>query len=339
METKGSAAMRNKILKLLREKAPEPVSGEELAKKLGISRTAIWKHIQVLKEEGYGIEAFTKKGYVLTSVPDKLLPSEIGEKLHTRFLGRHICYEESVVSSNEVLKKLAEQGAADGTVCVAEEQTGGKGRLRRGWFSPKGKGLWFSVLLKPTFLPQEAPKMTLLAAVAVVRAIREVCGVEAQIKWPNDVLLDGKKLVGILTEMSAEFGHINYLVCGTGINVCVPKEMVPEDLRASAVSIADVTGGKVDRVALLAKVLDYMELYYDEACKNGFGAIFDQWRKYSITLGKQVKVIAPDKTYVGTAMDIDDTGALQVRKEDGTVETVLAGDVSIRPAQGKGKYA
>lgn len=181
--------------------------------------------------------------------------------------------------------------------------------------------------------------MTLLAAVAVVQAIREVCGVEAQIKWPNDVLLEGKKLVGILTEMSAEFGHINYLVCGTGINVCVPKEMVPEDLRASAISIADVTGGKVDRVALLARVLDCMELYYQEACQNGFGAVFDQWRKYSITLGKQVKVIAPDKTYVGTAVDIDSMGALQVRKEDGTVETVLAGDVSIRPVRGKGKYA
>ena len=141
--------MRTEILNILRKKAPEPVSGEELAKQLGITRTAIWKHIQTLKKEGYGIEAFTKKGYVLTSVPDKLLPSEIMAHLHTRFVGRSICYEESVTSSNEVLKKLADKNAADGTVCVAEEQTGGKGRLARGWFSPKGKGLWFSLLLKP----------------------------------------------------------------------------------------------------------------------------------------------------------------------------------------------
>lgn len=331
--------MRNEILKILRDKAPEPVSGEELAKQLGITRTAIWKHIQTLKKEGYGIEAYTKKGYALTSVPDKLLPSEIMAHLHTRFVGRAICYEESVTSSNEVLKKLADKNAANGTVCVAEEQTGGKGRLARGWFSPKGKGLWFSLLLKPSFLPQEAPKMTLLSAVAVVRAIREVCQVEARIKWPNDVLLNGKKLVGILTEMSAEFGHINYLVVGIGINVCVPHDMVPEELRPAAISIADAAEGKVDRVALLAKVLDYLEYYYDIACREGFGPILDQWRDYSITLGKQVKVIAPDKTYVGTALDIDETGALQVKKEDGTVETVLAGDVSIRPAQGKGKYA
>ena len=331
--------MRTAILQILKEKSPEPVSGEELAKKLGITRTAIWKHIQALKKEGYQIEAYTKKGYVLTGVPDKLLPAEIGEHLHTEFIGRHIAYEETVVSSNEVLKKLAAQGAADGTVCVAEEQTGGKGRLRRGWFSPKYKGLWFSVLLKPTFLPQDAPQMTLLSAVAVVRAIRETCHVDAQIKWPNDVLLSGRKLVGILTEMSAEFGHINYLVVGIGINVCVPKEMVPEDLRESAVSIEDVTGSHVDRAALLGKVLDYMEEYYNVACEKGFAPIFEQWRQYSATLGKQVKVISPDKTYVGTAVDIDNTGALQVRKEDGTLETVLAGDVSIRPAQGKGKYA
>lgn len=331
--------MRTEILKILREKAPEPVSGEELAHTLGITRTAIWKHIQTLKKEGYGIEAYTKRGYVLTSIPDKMLPSEIAAQLHTRFLGHAICYQESVTSSNEVLKKLADKEAADGTLCVAEEQTGGKGRLSRGWFSPKGKGLWFSLLLKPTFLPQEAPKMTLLSAVAVVQAIREVCHVEAQIKWPNDVLLEGRKLVGILTEMSAEFGHINYLVVGIGINVCVPREMVPEDLRQAAISIADVTGQKVDRVALLAKVLEYMEQYYEIACREGFGPIFDQWRKFSITLGKQVKVIAPDKTYIGTALDIDDMGALQVKKEDGTVETVLAGDVSIRPAKGKGKYA
>ena len=201
--------MRNEILKILRDKAPEPVSGEELAKQLGITRTAIWKHIQTLKKEGYGIEAYTKKGYALTSVPDKLLPSEIMAHLHTRFVGRAICYEEK--------RHQFQRGA---------EKTGGQKRCRRhglrgrgtdrrqgpagpGWFSPKGKACGFSLLLKPSFLPQEAPKMTLLSAVAVVRAIREVCQVEARIKWPNDVLLNGKKLVGILTEMSAEFGHIN----------------------------------------------------------------------------------------------------------------------------------
>ena len=330
--------MRTKILQLLRERPSQPVSGQELADKLGITRTAVWKHIQNLKKMGYVIEAHTKKGYIFVSAPDKLLPEEIGQHLHTRFVGRHICYQDTVTSTNEVLKKLAYTGAEDGTLCVAEEQTGGKGRLSRGWFSPYGKGLWFSVLLKPSFLPQEAPKMTLLAAVAVVRAIRECCGVEAMIKWPNDVLLDGRKMVGILTEMSAEFGHINYLVVGIGINVCVPREMVPENLRDSAVSIADVAGHPIDRAALLGRVLDCMEEYYGTALREGFAPIFDKWREYSTTVGRMVKVISPDKTYIGTAVDIDPEGALLVRREDGSIERVLAGDVSIRPAHGTGKY-
>lgn len=330
--------MRTEILRILREKAPNPVSGQDLADSLGITRTAVWKHIQSLKKLGYQIEAFTKKGYVLTGAPDKLLPEEIGAVLHTKMIGRHICYQESVQSTNEILKKMAIAGAEDGTLCTAEEQTGGKGRLSRGWFSPYGKGLWFSLLLKPSFLPQEAPKMTLLSAVAVVRAIREVCDVKAEIKWPNDVLLEGKKLVGILTEMSAEFGHINYLVVGIGINVCVPREMVPENLRDSAISITDVSKKNFTRVELLGKVLDYMEEYYDIALKEGFGPILTQWRQYSATLGRMVKVISPDKTYTGKAVDIDKNGALLVKKHDGTVETVLAGDVSIRPAKGKGKY-
>lgn len=330
--------MRSEILNLLREKAPQPVSGQDLANHFGITRTAVWKHIQSLKKMGYGIEAYTKKGYVLVSVPNKLLPEEISRHLHTRFIGRNMAYEDVIPSTNDLLKKMALQGAPDGTVCVAEEQSVGKGRLARGWFSPYGKGLWFSLLLKPTFLPQEAPKMTLLAAVAVVRAVRELCGVKAEIKWPNDILLEGRKLVGILTEMSAEFGHINYLVVGIGINVCVPQSMVPEALRESAVSIDDVAEKTTDRVALLAKVLDHLETCYETVLKEGFGPILDEWRRYSVTLGRMVKVIAPDTTYTGKAEDIDEEGALLVRRENGHVERVLAGDVSIRPAQGKGKY-
>lgn len=331
--------MRTGLLSILKKNAPDPVSGEELAKTLGISRTAVWKQIQTLKKEGYTIEAITKKGYVLHGVPDKMLPAEIEEHLHTRFIGRHIHYYESVTSSNDVMKKLAMDGAEDGTVVVAEEQTGGHGRLQRGWFSPKYQGIWFSVLLKPPFLPQEGPKITLLSAVAVVRAIREICKVDAKIKWPNDVLLNGKKLVGILTEMNAEFGHINYLIPGIGINVNVPKDMVPEELRSFAISIADAAGHKINRVELFGKVLDYMEQYYDIACAKGFDPIIAEWRKYSTTLGQDVNVVAPDKTYSGKAVDIDSNGCLVVKRDDnGKLETVIAGDVSIRPAHGKGKY-
>lgn len=198
--------MRKKILAILRSSGSIPVSGERLAEKLELSRTAIWKHIQVLKQEGYVINAIAKKGYVLEGAPDKLFPSEIDAFLKTKWLGKQLTYKETVTSTNEVAKSLALAGAANGLVCVAEEQTGGHGRLSRGWFSPRGKGLWFSLVLTPPFLPEEAPKCTLLAAVAVVKAINKYKGVEASIKWPNDILLEGKKLVGILTEMNAEFG-------------------------------------------------------------------------------------------------------------------------------------
>lgn len=331
--------MRTEILNVMRKRAPEPVSGEELAKELGVSRTAIWKNIQVLKQEGYKIMAVTKKGYVLEGVPDKLLPAEIGQKLKTKWLGHELHYVETTDSTNIMCKTYANQGCANGTVCVAEEQTGGKGRLSRGWFSPRGKGLWFSVVLQPPFLPEEAPKCTLLAAVAVVKAVNSYKGVKAAIKWPNDILLEGKKLVGILTEMNAEFGHINYVVIGIGINVCVPKNLVPDELRDSAISLADKAEETIDRVELLAKVLANLEELYELVLKDGFQPILAMWRTYSTTLGKMVKVIAPDRTYVGKALDINEEGILLVQKVDGSIEEVLAGDVSIRPAQSKGgKY-
>ena len=331
--------MRTKILSILRENSPEPISGEELSTQFKISRTAIWKHIQILKKEGYAINALPKKGYVLVSVPDKLLPAEISAKLTTKWLGRQIHYEESVTSTNNVAKNLANAGCDNGVTCVAEEQSGGKGRLARGWFSPAGEGLWFSVILKPPFMPDEASKCTLLAAVAVVRSINEYAGVKAVIKWPNDILLEGKKLVGILTEMSAEFGHINYIIIGIGINVCVPKEKVPEELRESAISLADVSKEKVNRVELLASVLKNLEELYESVLVDGFAPILELWRQYSTTIGKEVKVVAPDMTYTGKAIDIDKDGLLIVDRGNGVIEKVVAGDVSIRPVQAqRSKY-
>lgn len=196
------------------------------------------------------------------------------------------------------------------------------------------------MVLKPPFMPQEASKCTLLAAVAVVKAVNKYQGVKASIKWPNDVLLDGKKLVGILTEMSAEFGKINYIVIGTGINVNVPKEIVPEELRATAVSLADVAREPISRVQLLADVLANMEALYEQVLQEDFKPVLEEWKQYSSTLGQQVKVIAPDQTYYGEAVNIDEDGLLIVKRTDGTMEKVIAGDVSIRPAQSRqGEYA
>ena len=306
--------MRGRILEILRAGGQEPVSGEELSRQLDVSRTAVWKHIQALKAEGYDIESVPKKGYVLKSAPDRLKPAEIITHLKTKWLGHSIHYCESVDSTNNVAKRLAEEGCDNGLVVVSEEQRGGKGRLSRGWFSPFACGDWFSVVLKPPFLPQEASKCTL-------------------------ILLNGRKLVGILTEMSAEFGKINYIVIGTGINVNVPKNIVPDDIKDCAISVADAAQEPVSRVQILADVLFYMEELYEAVLKDGFAPVLEEWRKYSCTLGQQVKVIAPGETYSGLAVDIDADGLLIVKKDDGTVEKVIAGDVSIRPAAGTGKYA
>lgn len=327
--------MRKRILELLRAAGANPVSGEEISKELDVSRTAIWKHIQALKSEGYQIESVPKKGYILKEAPDRLFPQEITSCLKTKWLGHSICYEDSVDSTNNLAKSLANAGCENGLLVVAEEQGAGKGRLSRGWISPYAKGIWFSVVLKPPFLPQEASKCTLLAAVAVVKSINKLKGVQASIKWPNDVLLNGRKLVGILTEMNAEFGHINYVVIGTGINTHTTPEDYPPEVRDLAVSIAQVAEEPFTRVQLLADILKNMEELYELAVEKGFDPVLDEWRKYSCTLGQEVKVIAPDETYFGKALDIDSEGLLLVQRADGTVEKVVAGDVSIRPAAAK----
>ena len=298
--------MRAKILGLLRERVQEPVSGEEISAKLGVSRTAVWKHIQSLKNVGYDIESVPKKGYILHKSPDLLSPEEIVAHLETKWVGHHVHYLKEASSSNEVGKRLADQGCADGLVVVAEEQTRGKGRLSRGWFSPMGCGVWCSVVFRPPFMPSEAS-------------------------------MEGKKMVGILTEMSAEFGKINYIVIGTGINTNVPKSMIPDELKDLAISVADVAREPIQRVQILADYLKNMEDLYETVLREGFGPVLDEWRTYSDTIGQAVKVIAPDKTYFGTAVDIDKEGLLIVKKEDGTMEKVIAGDVSIRPAAAKGK--
>ncbi len=331
--------MRQRVLSLLRQHQGQPLSGEELSRQLHISRTAVWKHVQSLKADGYAIQSLPKKGYLLLEVPDRLYPQEIAAHLQTKWLGHSIYYRDKVDSSNNVAKKLANEGCADGLLVVAEEQGAGKGRLQRGWLSPYGRGIWFSVVLKPPFLPQEAAKCTLLAAVAVVKGVNSLQGVEARIKWPNDILLQGRKLVGILTEMSAEFGHINYVVIGIGINTTVRREDYPPELRPLAISLADAAQEPFTRAELLARILGHMEELYERAVWEGFAPILEEWRRYSCTLGQQVKVIAPDGTYLGTALDIDQEGLLLVRKADGQVEKVVAGDVSIRPAARPESYS
>ncbi|MCR5757232.1 MAG: biotin--[acetyl-CoA-carboxylase] ligase [Selenomonas sp.] len=327
--------MRNTILEILRAGRDQYISGEEIADKLGVSRTAVWKHIKEMRAQGYDIESHARSGYRLRETPDALLAGEIRHGLKTKIIGQEIICHEEIDSTNNEAKRLARQGAKEGTVVVAESQTGGKGRLERQFFSPQGKGIWFSVILRPRFLPQDAPKCTLMAAVAVARAMMEF-GLQPGIKWPNDLLYDNKKLVGILTEMSAEMDGINYIVIGTGINVNIEPSDFPEDIREVATSLSIMKGEALPRVSFFQSVLQALDDLYVRVQCEGFAPVLEEWRKYNITLGQEVKVIGvrDGEVYTGKAVDIDEDGALLVDTSKGR-QRVLAGDVSIRPQRGK----
>jgi BirA family biotin operon repressor/biotin-[acetyl-CoA-carboxylase] ligase len=318
------------ILRLLKERNPEYVSGEEICRILNVTRTAVWKHIQTLRENGYEIEARPRSGYLLTGIPDRLFPEEIGAGLSTRFLGRNVLYCDNVPTTNNLAKELAGQGAADGTLVVVEEQTGGKGRLGRQWSSAKYKGCFFSFILYPPLIPSEANVVTLMTAVAMAAAVRNETGVMAGIKWPNDLLVDGKKICGILTELSAEMERINYMVVGVGINVNQEENDFPEDIRTVATSLKAHTGVSISRVKLLQAFLKEFEKWYDISLEKGFAPVLSRWKELSVSLNCPVRIHTPNSSWDGWAEDIDRDGALLLRLPDGEIKRVISGEVSLR---------
>ncbi|MBQ6297187.1 MAG: biotin--[Selenomonadaceae bacterium] len=322
--------MRKTIVELLKNAGGDFISGESIAGELRISRTAVWKHIQKLRESGYEILSRERHGYKLKDAPDLLLPSEIQIGLDTEIIGKEMHYKPCVDSTNRVAKALAYHGAADGAIVVAEEQTGGKGRLDRNFYSPRGKGIWFSVILRPNLLPKDAPKCTLMAAVAIAEAMKRF-NLKAEIKWPNDIMFDGRKLVGILTEMTGEIAKINYLVVGVGINVNINRDDFPEELKDIAASLSEISGDKISRVQLFRAVLEEFDKLYREVTATGFDKVINRWKEYNITLGKNIKVISAinGKSFMGKAVDLNADGALVVETENGR-QAVYSGDVSIR---------
>lgn len=328
--------MRKKIVEMLKNTDGEFISGENIAAKLNISRTAVWKHMKKLKEKGYEIISRENRGYRLKEVPDLLLSENILPALDTKIFAAdssRMIYLECTESTNKIAKKIAADGALEGTVIVAEEQTGGKGRFDRNFFSPKRKGILFSLILRPSCLPKDAPKFNLLAAVALVKAM-EKFNLHAGIKWPNDIMFDGRKVVGILTEMSAEIGRVNYIVIGAGINANIRREEFPENIRNIAASLYEMNGNeKISRINFFRAVLEECDKLYREIISDGFEKIFALWRKYNITLNREVKVTSAEsgEIFFGKAIDIDEEGALIV-EVDGEQKKVYAGDVSVRNA-------
>lgn len=325
--------MRTSILNMLRRYSDEYLSGEEISRQLAVSRTAIWKHIQTLKQNGYEIEAHPRQGYRLKSIPDFLLPDEIRDQLSTKILGqKEIYYFEDIDSTNNEAKKQANLGCPEGAIVLSEMQNNGRGRIARSWFSPAGKGIWLSIILRPPFHPYDAPKCTLLAAVAVTKAIQKTTGLQCGIKWPNDILYEGKKVVGILTEMSAEMDAVNHVVIGMGINVNIAPEEFPAELSSIATSLSIAAGKPVARLPLLQSILSMLEIEYLKVIQHGFIEMLNDWRELSVTLGQTVDILGGAKETSGLAVDIDTDGALLVNI-NGKLEKVIAGDVSIRPSR------
>ncbi|MBU3189849.1 biotin--[acetyl-CoA-carboxylase] ligase [Clostridium bowmanii] len=329
--------MKGKVLKLLKESGNEFVSGQRISEELGVSRTAIWKYINIIKEDGYEVEAISRKGYRIISSPDILTFEEIKDYLSTEYIGKNLIYCDSIGSTNSKAKELAEGGEQHGTVILSEEQTQGRGRLGRNWVSPKYKGIWMSIILRPNIITENISQITLLGAAAVQKAIMKM-GIKTSIKWPNDIVLNSRKVCGILTEMSGEIDHINYLIMGIGINVNLDEKDIPMDLKDVATSLFAESGKHIDRKILIANVLNSFEELYSAFVRNGnIKETIGICRKNSILIGKEIQLINRGKITTVKAIDISDTGELVIENAQGMIEHIVSGEVSIRGIYGYGQ--
>lgn len=301
-------------------------SGQALARELGISRPGVWKHIEAMRAEGYEIEAVPRLGYRLVSSPDVLSAEEILPLIRTKAIGRRILHFDNVTSTNDVARDLAVKGEREGTVVIAETQGQGRGRLGRAWISPPG-GVYFSVILRPVLPPGRLANVTLMTAVATAAAIREATGVDVSIKWPNDVMADGRKIVGILTEMLGEADAVNFVIVGIGINANTDPRQYPQSVRSTLTSLSAVLGEPVDRLALAAAVLQHFDEDWTRLGRGQFADVLQDWRRLSSTLGAPVRVSTVRGVFEGTALDIGPDGELIVAMSDGRKCTFTSGEV------------
>lgn len=318
------------ILRLFREAGSGFVSGEMISRELHISRTAVWKHINGLRDAGYKVEAIPSRGYHLLSSPDVLSLDEVRHMLSATRIGRQLVCLPETSSTNADAFRLAEGGAEEGTVVIADAQSGGKGRRGRVWESPAGVNLYCSVVLRPAIMPHEAPQLTFLSAVAVARAIEGTTALKPEIKWPNDVLIKGRKVAGLLNEMSAETDGINFVILGIGVNLNMTAAQFPRDVRTPATSLLLEQGRPVNRVQFAVAMLGELDRLYADFLRHGFGPVRDEWQQRCNANGREVVVSDGGvDTVRGMFHGIDGDGALLVRCPDGMVERILSGDVRV----------
>ncbi len=322
--------MDEEILQLLRDHPSEFLSGEQISRHLRVSRTAVWKRIQRLRTLGYEIEASTRSGYRLLGSPDRLTSSEIKPHLKTAWMGKKIHHFDTLDSTNAKAYQLALEGAEEGEVVIAESQEKGKGRLGRKWISPPFLNLYLSVILRPKIPPHRASLITLMAAVATADAIQKFSGLAPLIKWPNDLLFQGRKVAGLLNEIHSEIDRIHFVILGVGVNLNADDNTIPEEIRGVATSLKIEMGQTISRKAFLPFLLQELERWYSLLGQGGSAAILDAWRDRAHLRGRWVRIASFGETLTGTALDVDSDGALILETAGGERKRVVAGDVEYK---------
>ncbi|MGO4693142.1 biotin--[acetyl-CoA-carboxylase] ligase [Paenibacillus sp. 2TAB26] len=315
------------LLQLFVDKPGEYVSGENISQELGVSRTAIWKHIRKLEAAGYQFEASRRLGYRLLSIPDILSVEKIKNQLPGNIFGQHIHYFETVESTQNLARAAAEEGALEGTLFVAEQQVKGRGRMGRGWISPRGKGIWMSMVLRPSVPIHFAPQLTLLTAVALCRSLKRLTGLPIGIKWPNDLLIEGKKISGILLESAAEDERLRYVIAGIGISVNLEEADYPAELLEKATSLRISGQQKWSREEVIADFLKEWEQLYFLYQEQGFSPIVTLWEALSVSLGKTVRLTTPQGELVGIPIGLEESGAIRIQLEDGSIKPVFSAEM------------
>ncbi|ACT01099.1 biotin--[acetyl-CoA-carboxylase] ligase [Paenibacillus sp. JDR-2] len=318
----------NRLLELFEQNPGAYVSGEMISQELGVSRTAVWKQIKKLESLGYIFEASRRLGYKLISSPDTLSIPKLIKELKSKVFGSAIEWHEAVDSTQNLAQKLAEEGAPEGTLVIAEQQHNGRGRMGRGWVSPQGKGIWMSMVLRPSVPIHFAPQLTLLTAVALCRSLRRITSLPIGIKWPNDLLIEGKKISGILLESTAEEERLRYVIAGIGISVNLEKTDYPEEMLEKVTSLRIANGGDgFDRITVITDFLQEWEQLYNLYLDKGFAPIITLWEALSVSLNKPARLITPQGTIDGVPIGLDASGALTVRKDDGSTVVVFSAEM------------
>ncbi len=321
--------IRKELLDAFTNAGESYLSGQQLAELIGCSRTAVWKHVEELRKEGFELEAVRRKGYRILKTPEKITADEIRLGLKTEFIGRNIYYEESVESTQKIAHRLANEDVPEGTTVIAEEQFSGRGRMERKWHSPKYTGIWMSLILRPNIPLTKAPQLTLLTAVAVVQAIEEITGLTPEIKWPNDILMNGKKVTGILTELQAEADRIHSVIIGIGINVNQKNDDFPTELQETASSLLIEKGEPISRAELIKSIFLYIEKWYGIYLEKGFSAIKLLWESYAVSIGKHLKARTLTEVIEGKALGITEDGVLLLEDKNGAIRHIYSADIEL----------